>query len=335
MKAGSYLNKKTGKPQYSPIGMYITEKYDGQRAQWDPVTKQLYSRYGNTVAAPQWYLDFFEEIKIPLDGELFFGYGGWGLTGITRSKTAQARIANNELWKKADYMVFDIPDTTIGVYSERMSVLDKHPNIGAREPGSSPIHLVKRQLVTNKKMLEDIYQDILKRGGEGVILNNPSAFYHDGRTDAILKYKPVMEDECIIVGYKPGNGRNMGRLGAFNVHPIEEGVPNSKKAFSISGMTDVVRINYKKTHPIGTIIHYSCNDYTITGKPRFPVYLGKCTKQVMSQETESEVMKKLIVPTTINPKNPKDLALNPMIIKIRAKLNTKPRIKITIRPKVM
>jgi len=326
MKAESYLNKKTGRPQYSSIGLYVTEKYDGQRVQWDPVTKKLYSRYGNSLAAPQWYLDFFIDINIPLDGELFFGYNSWGFTGIARSKTAQSRAANDMLWKKSKYMVFDLPDINIGTYLERIALLEKHPKIGSREPGPSPIQLVTRELVTSKKMLEDTYQKILKRGGEGVILNNPVAFYHDGRTDVILKYKQVMNDECIVVGYKQGKGRNTGRLGSFHVHPIEDGFPNKHREFSISGMSDIIRSNYKKTHPLGTIIHYSCSDYTKSGKPRHPVYISKCMRQVMSEETEEEVMNGLEVQEIKRPKS-----LTP-INRPKAKMRIIPtRIKTQLR----
>ena len=132
-------------------------------------------------------------------------------------------------------------------------------------------------------MLDTWYQQILDRGGEGIILNYPSAPYCDGRSDNILKYKPIMNDECVIVGYKPGRGRNAGRLGSFIVHPVKDGNSYPKREFSVSGMNNTVRDNYMKTHPIGTMLNYSCVEYTKSGKPRHPVYLGICRKPVTKQ----------------------------------------------------
>ena len=278
MKATNYLDLKTGKPQYSPIGWYVSEKFDGQRAQWCPESQTLQSRYGNTIMVPEWFLNKFKVIKIPLDGELFMGYGQWHLTGIFRTKKATS--LQSDLWKRAKFMVFDIPDPELGTYLDRIKVLERNILVS-----SSPIMMIQRKQINSKNQLEQYYQDILSRGGEGVMLNNPSAFYHDGRTDVILKLKPVMDDECIIVGYKDGNGRNVGKLGSFIVHPIEDGIPNPNKEFSMSGVSDLIRATYKKTHPIGTIVSYACNDYTKTGKPRHPRYLGKCNKEVMKEHS--------------------------------------------------
>lgn len=292
MKAENFLDKKTRRPKYSAIGMYITEKFDGMRAQWNPTEQMLSSRYGNSILAPQWFLDAFKDIQIPLDGELFFGYGQWGITGICRAKTQKALHDNEQMWRKARYLVFDLPDPNRGTYLERMQQVDQCPNVGSWGSPDTPIWVVPRQKVTSTAMMETYYQKVLDRGGEGVVLNNPEAFYVSGRTDNILKYKPIMDDECVIVDYKPGNGRNAGRLGSFIVHPIEDGTPVPGREFSISGMTDLVRSSYKLTHPIGTVLRYSCMEYTKTGKPRHPVYLGICRKPV-TPEDEFNTIKEL------------------------------------------
>jgi DNA ligase-1 len=330
MKAGNYLDIKTKKPQYSPVGYYMTEKFDGSRAQWDPRSGQLVSRYGNVVIAPQWFLDFFKDIKIPLDGEIFFGYGNWGMTGICRAKSIQAQRDNEPLWNKANYLVFDLPDTERGTYMERIAQLEKCPEIGVWGDKFIPIWLIPRKLVTDRTMLETYYKKIIDRGGEGIIMNNPEAFYCDGRTDNILKYKPILDNECVIVDYKPGNGRNAGRLGAFIVHPIEDGVPDPKREFSISGMSDLVRSSYKSTHPIGAVLRYCCTEYTKNGKPRFPRYLGICKKPV-TKEQEQQAFIGILIP---DPKSSSITEMSPSF-KIRAKLKTgvlKNKIRVKLRP---
>jgi DNA ligase-1 len=284
MKSEYYQDKKTKKPKYSAAGLYATEKFDGQRAKWDPCTKHLISRYGNIIPIPQWYLDFFKDIEIPLDGEIFFGYGAWEMTGICRATSAQSKRDNQHLWRKANYLVFDIPDTEAGTYLERVEQLEQCQAIGTWGSEDTNIWLIPRKLITDREMLDTWYQQILDRGGEGVMLNYPSAPYRNGRTDNILKYKPIMNDECVIVGYKPGKGRNTGRLGAFIVHPIKDGSIHPKREFSVSGMNNAVRANYERTHPIGTILNYSCAEYTKSGKPRHPVYLSICRKPVTKSD---------------------------------------------------
>lgn len=275
MKALSYIDKKTSKALYSVTGWSMSEKFDGQRAQWDPDKLQLVSRYNNVINAPAWFLDRFKDITVPLDGELFMGYGNWNLTGIFRAKSEATE--NDGLWRHVKYQVFDIPDTEAGTYEERMRYLESKEWI-------PPLVLVERQVVVSRSLIDTVYKDILQRGGEGLIFNNPASFYRDGRASCILKYKPVMDDECIVVGYNPGKGRNTGKLGSFIVHPIDDGTPIKQGEFSISGISDHIRSNYKKTHPLGTIIRYSCCDYTKSGKPRHPTYLGICKRQVIRPE---------------------------------------------------
>ena len=318
----------------------MTEKLDGQRAQWQPERGVLISRYGNIIPAPEWFLEPFRDITFPLDGELFLGYGNWGLTGIFRTKTAIAHQANENIWKRAKFMIFDIPMTDAGTYEDRRQALEKRTWV-------SPMVLIPRVKVTGKAMMEDYYQDILSRGGEGIMLNNPCMSYSDGRTDSILKHKPVLDDECVVVGYKPGQGSWAGKLGAFIVHPIEDGVPNKKREFRISGMNSVVRANYKKTHPLGTVISYRCSEFTKLGKPRFPTYIGKCKKVVMSLEQMEKVMTAVQVKSTESnplvetlpvPPEPvlkqKKRIIKPFIKPVKPVKPVKRKLKICLKPVV-
>ena len=301
MKAESYINKKTGQPQFYVNGWYASEKFDGQRAQWRADKKQLISRYYNTVPAPEWFIKPLLDIKYPLDGELFVGYGNWDLTGIFRSKSRDSCEKNKDIWKKVTYIVFDIADPELGDYNERFKILE---NIASSWTDDMSIYLIKRTLIGNKAELATLYDKILSKGGEGVMLNNAHSFYRDGRCDVLLKYKPVMDEQCIIVGYKEGKGRNHGHLGSFIVHPIEDGEIIPSKEFSISGINDTVRAGYLKSHPVGTVINYRCCDFTKSGKPRHPTYLGKCRKIVMQipEQMKASIRETPSGPTIIEPK---------------------------------
>ena len=62
--------------------------------------------------------------------------------------------------------------------------------------------------------------------------------------------------------------------------------------FSLSGMDDKIRNNYKRTHPIGTIITCECSGFTDKGVPRFGRYLRKRT-DIILKESDSNSSEKL------------------------------------------
>ena len=43
--------------------------------------------------------------------------------------------------------------------------------------------------------------------GEGVMLRRPGSKYKGGRSHDLLKVKKSLDDEAVVVGYKPGKGR--------------------------------------------------------------------------------------------------------------------------------
>ena len=276
MRAESYINRKTRLPEYSATGYYISEKFDGQRAQWNPDSQQLISRYGNTINCPMWFLDNFQGLTDRVDGELFMGYGNWELTGLFRTIKP-----DEELWKKVRFIVFDIADLNGGTYEVRRKRLSRlfHERGWDKVP---QIELVPIKVADSRKMIEEEFNKVIARGGEGIMLNSPYHLYHDGKTSGILKYKNVMEEECVVVGYKMGNGRYNGMLGSFIAHPIDDGKPIKSREFRLSGMNDSIRASYKVTHPVGTLLHYRCAEFTKDGKPKHPVYLGICRRPVLA-----------------------------------------------------
>ena len=95
----------------------------------------------------------------------------------------------------------------------------------------------------------------------------------------MLKYKPSFDREAIIIDYKLGEGKYKGLLGSFicrqliNHDTYMSIDPNEDHIFTLSGMDDKIRNNFKETHPEGTIITYECSGFTDRGVPRFGRYL--------------------------------------------------------------
>ena len=57
-----------------------------------------------------------------------------------------------------------------------------------------------------------IYEGLVKKGAEGVMLRSPGSPYEAKRTAHLLKVKPSFDDECKIIGYKAGTGKYVGKF---------------------------------------------------------------------------------------------------------------------------
>ena len=278
MLAHTYKDPKTGKVKtppkntsVAPEGWYLSEKFDGYRAIWNG--KDFISRNGNIFAVPDWFRNWMPP-AIAMDGELFVGREQFEKCGIFRKK-----VPDDNEWKKMNvkYQVFDCI-TIKAPFEERMKYLKKfvderckcdkkHLNI----PNSikCPIVFTKQIKIKNETEMYSKFNSLVKKGAEGVMLRAPNSPYEPKRSSYLLKVKQLFDAECRIIGYKPGTGKYKNMLGAFNC----ELVKNKKIKFSISGMDDSIRKNYKKTHPIGTIVTFTYMGLSEKNIPRHPVYL--------------------------------------------------------------
>lgn len=95
-----------------------------------------------------------------------------------------------------------------------------------------------------KEFDEDLYDAILEAGGEGVMVKNPLAVYRPGKRphNTWFKLKGVDTTDVVIVGYKPGQGKYKGMVGAIEFGQYLDGrlVPRSR----CSGMTDAQRQHF-------------------------------------------------------------------------------------------
>lgn len=97
------------------------------------------------------------------------------------------------------------------------------------------------------------------------MLHRADAPYVTGRSDVLLKLKPLDDAEAIVVGHIPGKGKYRGMLGALRVE-----APDGKRFNIGTGFTDAVR---KNPPPMDTMITYTYRGFTRTGIPRFASYL--------------------------------------------------------------
>lgn len=258
--------------KHTVFGWYASRKLDGVRAFWDggisrgllcqdvpfaniakhgrflipPIATGLWSRYGQPICAPDWWLDLLP--KIPLDGEL--DAGNFQLTSsIVRSSV------NAKDWEPMQYACFDIPsydsvfeDGTIN--NENMKkTLSGCIDWAISRATKLKIHFMrpmafyeawallnqefKKELdkplvdcywypLTQFKLpdtgrdqlnnaIQERAQKIWDSGGEGLIIRSPIGIWSTYRSWNMLKLKDVKDAEATVIGYRWGNPTDLER----------------------------------------------------------------------------------------------------------------------------
>lgn len=239
-------------PHVDPARYLVSEKYDGVRAMWDG--RLLRFRSGREVRAPRWFLD-----RLPaqaLDGELWLGRGRFEeLSGFVRKSEPV-----EEEWRQIRYMVFELPDAP-GTFTERAQRLQEVA-AAARWP---QLVAVPQSPVKDRRTLQARLDEVVRGGGEGLMLHLAEAPYLTGRSDVLLKLKPLMDTEAVVVGHIAGRGKHKGLLGALRVE-----TPEGRRFAIGTGFSDQDR-----RHPpaVGATITYTYRGLTSSGLPRFASYL--------------------------------------------------------------
>ena len=235
-----------------PAAYLVSEKYDGVRAIWDG--KTLRFRSGRTVEAPDWFLARLPAEK--LDGELWLARDAFErLSGYVR-KTSPL----DEDWRQIKYMIFELPDGT-GTFADRAKRIQTIVG-GAKW---TQLVAVEQFKVADRATLKRKLDEVVKAGGEGLMLHLADAVYVTGRSDVLLKLKPALDTEAIVVEHIPGKGKYTGQMGALRVQ-----MPTGKRFNIGSGFSDAVR---KNPPPVGTNVTYTYRGLTNKGTPRFASFL--------------------------------------------------------------
>jgi len=231
---------------------WVSEKFDGVRAQWDG--RSLRFRGGGLVPAPAWFTANFP--ALPLDGELWIGRERFdALSGTVR----KLEPVDAE-WRRVRYLVFELPGAA-GDFSARVQQMQTIVELAA----VPWLQAVGQTRVADRAALMQQLDAVVRAGGEGLMLHRADAPYVTGRSDALLKLKPWLDAEAVVVGHIPGKGKYQGMTGAL----LSE-MPDGKRFRIGSGLSDSLR---RQPPPIGTRITYRYQQLTKKGVPRFPRYL--------------------------------------------------------------
>lgn len=235
-----------------PAPYLISEKFDGVRAYWDG--KTLRFRSGNLVNAPAWFI-----AKLPLqalDGELWLGRGRFEeLSGIVRKEQP-----DDMQWRQIKYMIFELPNAP-GSFAQRYGAIRDL----VHQLNWPQLQAVEHIRIANRAGLQRKLKQVVRDGGEGLMLHRADSLYVTGRSDALLKLKPLLDTEAKVIAHVPGKGKFEGILGSLEVE-----TPEGKRFRIGTGFTDAVR---KNPPPIGSTVTYQYRGLTKNGLPRFASFL--------------------------------------------------------------
>ncbi len=234
----------------------VSEKFDGVRAIWDG--KVLRTRAGNVINAPNWFVKDFP--ATPMDGELWLARAKFdALSGAVRKD-----VPIDEEWRGISYLIFELPNAE-GTFEARAKRIVEIVNQAHKEKKAPYLKAVAQFRVKDEIELKVRLNKVVAQGGEGLMLHRADALYTTGRSDALLKLKPLFDAEATVVAHTPGRGKHKGKLGALVVE-TPEGL-----CFKLgTGFSDAQREHPPK---IGSLVTYTYRDKTPSGKPKFASFL--------------------------------------------------------------
>ncbi|WP_396435711.1 DNA ligase [Limnohabitans sp.] len=236
----------------SPQGFLVSEKFDGVRAVWDG--RVLRFRSGRVMAAPGWFLAALP--ALPLDGELWRDRGQFdSVSGAVRKA-----VPDDAQWRSLSYRVFDAWGLP-GPFDQRLQRVAQ----ALAQAGQPWLVAVKQETMTSAQALQAHLQSVVQQGGEGLMLHRADALWQAGRSDALFKFKPELDEEGLVVGHQPGKGRLAGMTGALLVQ-----MPSGQRFALGSGLSDAQR---RDPPPVGAWVTYRYRDRTPSGLPRFASFV--------------------------------------------------------------
>ena len=190
------LATKYNKQNHNVIGWVASEKYDGIRAFWDG--QNMTTRGGKTIYnLPDMILKVLPTDS-KLDGELTMGRGKF---------TETMKFLNSQTPKTGGlrYYVFDNAKPRSSFRERIDQVEEEVKRMRKRAPKGKRIrvHAVKQIEIKSHDHLKSMMRRVLRDNGEGLILRDPDSLYVNGRSNKMLKLKPIHSMNAVVVGHKP------------------------------------------------------------------------------------------------------------------------------------
>ena len=237
-----------------------TEKH--ARYKTEQIASGLWTRYGQPIQAPDWFLDALPPVM--LDGELYSGRGNFQKVVSTVKRLEPF----DDQWRDIRYVVFDAPradevfadgeikNTNFKKVFSGIQVTETGPPKGAGfasrykwlkalhfdQVGWEVLYQVQLPFKTSEAVaaIEVALDTIVAEGGEGVIMKSPSNLWVPERSHTMLKHKACNDAEGTVIGYTWGRETDKGSklLGLMGALILRQ---DNGKTLELSGFTDAER----------------------------------------------------------------------------------------------
>ena len=128
------------------------------------------------------------------------------------------------------------------------------------------VQAVPQRKVAGDAELQALLREVVRGGGEGLMLHRGASLYRAGRGDDLLKLKTHDDAEARVIAHVPGKGKHAGRLGALMVE-----TPEGRRFALGTGFTDAQRAD---PPPVGSWVTYRFRGlHEGSGLPRFASFL--------------------------------------------------------------
>jgi len=270
MLANSYTKKNLDRIKFPA---YAQEKLDGMRVNIIVVKGKVSyrSRNGKLIELHSHSNAIFTnmakitgdgvfdgEMLVERDGVILDRKTGNGILNKSVRKTMKFTITAEEA-AMVKFVIWDfipIKDFKNNVctipYSERYSTLVKTMKL----MNSKIVSLVNTQQVDNQQHANDIFNEYLSKGSEGVILKNSDGPWEDKRATHQVKMKAELDADLKVISWVEGSGRLAGKMGSL----ICESEDGGLKVSVGSGFNDAQRESITPAEVIGKIITVKYNE---------------------------------------------------------------------------
>lgn len=230
----------------------VSEKLDGVRAYWDGHVLRF--RSGRPIHAPAWFTAALPAHA--LDGELWMGRRQFERL----SAAVRRQVPDDAEWRQITYHLYELPQGE-GDFATRLTTLQQLQT----QTQVAWLQVLPQTRVANQTTLQQQLNEIVKAGGEGLMLHRADAIWQSGRSDVLLKLKPHFDDEAVVIAHEAGQGKYRGQLGALLVRTKE-----GRELRLGTGLSDQLR---KNPPAIGSTVTFRYRDTTNTGLPKFASFL--------------------------------------------------------------
>jgi bifunctional non-homologous end joining protein LigD len=177
---------------------------------------------------------------------------------------AKASRRQQNSGKHISYVAFDIP-FLVGrdLRKEPLEFRKEHLDRTVELIDSAYVRAIEMTSVSKRQ-----HQSFVDRYGEGSVVKKKAGEYRSGRSSNFLKLKQVLEEDVVVMGMTPGEGKYQGLLGAIVFGQYKDGVLAERGR--CSGMTDYQRQLLTANLPIGAVMVITHNGVLARDRFRHP-----------------------------------------------------------------